>query len=101
MVTQPATVGPLRQVLAALDGGVHSLAEVSERTGLSRDVVDAAVEHLVRLGRLEARALAIGCPDAGCGSCASGGTDGSAGCGAAGPSRLRSGPVLVTLSVRP
>ncbi|MCA1780880.1 MAG: FeoC-like transcriptional regulator [Dermatophilaceae bacterium] len=99
-MTQPSTLGPLRQVLAALDAGAHSLAEVSERTGLSRDVVAAAVEHLVRLGRLEARTLAIGCPDAGCGSCASGGADGSAGCGAARPSRLRSGPALVALSVR-
>lgn len=101
MVTQPSTLGPLGQVLAALDAGAHSLAEVSGRTGLSRDVVDASVDHLVRVGRLEARTLTTGCPDAGCGSCASGCTDGSAGCGAAGPGRPRSDPTLVTISVRP
>ena len=100
MVTRSPTLGPVSRVLAALDDGAPSLAEVSARTGLPRDVVDAAVDHLVRLGRLEARTLAIGCPDSGCGSCASGRVDGSPGCGAAEAGRRRSGLVLVTLSVR-
>lgn len=92
--------GPLSAVLESFAAGVHSLADVAARTGLSRDTVDAAVEHLVRTGRLEARQLAIGCPDAGCGWCASGESDGAPGCGADGPSRQRSGPVLVALSLR-
>lgn len=92
--------GPLTAVLDAFAAGVHSVDEVVRHTGLSRDVVDAAVGHLVRAGRLEARELAIGCPTGGCGSCASGLTDGSAGCGSAVPSDRRSGPVLVTLSLK-
>lgn len=90
---------PLRAVLAALADGAPSRHALAESTGLPRDVVDAALEHLVRMGRVEARELAVGCPDGGCGSCASGQGD-APGCGAAGPSRARSGPVLVSLSVR-
>ena len=100
MVTHSPTLGPVSRVLAALEEGAPSLAEVSARTGLRRDVVDAAVDHLVRLGRLETRTLAIGCPGSGCGSCVSARVDGSPECGADGPSRRRSGPVLVALSVR-
>ncbi|MGN6330080.1 MAG: FeoC-like transcriptional regulator [Motilibacteraceae bacterium] len=92
--------GPLRAVLDAFDAGAASLADVAHRTGLDRDVVDAAVDHLVRLGRLSAQQLAVGCPPSGCGGCASGTADGAAGCGADGPSAVRSGPVLVALSVR-
>jgi hypothetical protein len=90
---------PLRSVLTAFEDGALSRAEVCDRTGLRRDVVDAAIEHLLRLGRLDARELAVGCPDGGCGTCASGHGD-SPGCGASGPSARRSGPVLVSLSVR-
>lgn len=90
---------PVTAVLAALQGGARSLAEVAERTGLGRDVVDAAITHLVRLGRLEAEELAIGCPSAGCGGCVSGTAEGTAGCGSSAPSTRRSGPVLVALRV--
>ena len=89
---------PLRTVLDAFDAGARSRAQVIERTGLPRDTVDAAVDHLVRAGRLEAKVLTSGCPTGGCGSCASGHDD-SPGCGAPGPSVARSGPVLVQLSV--
>ena len=91
---------PLKSVLAAFDAGAHSLDDVRRRTGLDRDVVDAAVAHLVRMGRLSAESISAGCPSGGCGSCASGAADGSAGCGAAGPSGARRGPVLVGLSLR-
>lgn len=90
---------PLRSVLGAFEDGARSRTEVCGRTGLRRDVVDAAIEHLLRIGRLDARELASGCPSGGCGSCASG-VDDSPGCGAAAPSPTRSGPVLVTLTVR-
>ncbi|MCH8612163.1 FeoC-like transcriptional regulator [Arsenicicoccus dermatophilus] len=99
-MTAPATAGPLRQVLAALQSGAGSLDQVARSTGLPRSSVDAAVDHLVRMGRVDARELATGCPDGGCGSCASGTADGASGCGSDGPSRGRSGPVLVQLSVR-
>ena len=92
--------GPLTAVLAAFEDGAATLAEVGERTGLPRDVVAGTVDHLVRLGRLDARNLAIGCPGGGCGSCASGTPEGAPGCGASGPSASRNGPVLVALSVR-
>lgn len=92
--------GPLSDVLAALQGGATSLTEVASVTGLSRGVVDAAVDHLVRLGRIDAKELSMGCPASGCGGCASGTADGRAGCGAATPSPLRRGSVLVSLTVR-
>jgi hypothetical protein len=93
------SAGPLRAVLSAFEDGASTLPDVARVTGLSRELVDAAVDHLVRMGRIDASELTIGCPDGGCGSCASG-SAGSAGCGAAGPSATRSGPVLVALTVR-
>lgn len=61
--------GPLRSVVGALDAGATTRRAVVEQTGLPRDVVDAAVEHLVRVGRLTASRLTAGCPREGCGSC--------------------------------
>ncbi len=91
---------PVSAVLEAFEAGAHSLDEIAGRCGLSRDVVDGAVDQLVRMGRLESKELALGCPSAGCGSCASGSSDGTAGCGATTPSAARTGPVLVTLRLR-
>jgi hypothetical protein len=93
------STSPLRSVLTAFEDGARSRTDVCDRTGLRRDVVDAAIEHLLRMGRLGAQELTVGCPDGGCGSCASGSGE-TPGCGAAGPSGRRSGPVLVSLSVR-
>lgn len=90
---------PLRSVLDAFDAGARSRADIARHTGLRPGTVDAAIEHLVRMGRLEARSLTSGCPGGGCGSCASG-VDDAPGCGAVAPSPARSGPVLVQLSVR-
>jgi hypothetical protein len=91
---------PLRSVLSAFEGGASTLDDVRRRTGLDREVVEAAVDHLVRMGRISATSIASGCPDGGCGSCASGSQDGAPGCGSAGPSAARRGPVLVGLSLR-
>lgn len=93
-------VRPLHAVMAAFEEGATSLHDIALRTSLSPDVVNASVEHLVRIGRLDAKELSMGCPSGGCGSCASGLPDGHAGCGSAGPSTARTGPVLVALSVR-
>lgn len=90
--------GPLRAVLAAFENGAASLDDVSATTGLRRDVVDAAVAHLVRIGRLTSESLAGGCPSGGCGGCPSGGSSAGA-CGTPRAARP-SGPVLVTLSRR-
>lgn len=91
--------GPLRGVLDALEAGASSIDEVATRTSLSRDVVSASIDHLVRMGRLSVETMAFGCPGGGCGSCASGSGD-APGCGAAGPSVGRQGPVLVTIRTR-
>lgn len=99
-VVRPQTARPLSSVLGAFRDGATSLADIAERTGLSMDVVQASVDHLVAMGRIEAKQLASGCPSGGCASCASGHADGTAGCGASGPSAGRRGPVLVQLSLR-
>lgn len=91
---------PLTAVLAAFTAGAASLTEVEGRTGLSHDVVNAAVDHLVRAGRLEATSLSAGCPSGGCGGCAFAASDGSAGCATGAPTPGRRGPGLVALSVR-
>ena len=93
-----STAAPLTAVLQAFEAGCGTLDEVARSTSLDRDVVGAAVEHLVRIGRLHAGVLFVGCPDGGCGSCASGAGD-APGCGSTGPSEARSGPVLVALSL--
>lgn len=85
---------PLRDVLSALEAGSGTLDAVARRTGLARDVVAAAADHLVRLGRVNASVLAAGCGSGACGSCPSG-SGGTPGCG-----RPPQGPVLVALSVR-
>ncbi|MGN6608625.1 MAG: FeoC-like transcriptional regulator [Jatrophihabitans sp.] len=89
---------PLRSVLDAIADGARSRHDLVTRTGLPLDVVDAAVEHLVRIGRLESTELAAGCPGGGCGSCASGVGD-TPGCGASGPSPVRSGRALVQIGL--
>lgn len=94
------TQRPLQAVLQAFTDGAGSLDDISRMTGLDRDVVSASVDHLRRMGRIEAKELSMGCPGGGCGSCASGRSDGTAGCGAAGPSTARRGPVLVQLGLR-
>ena len=92
---------PLSAVLNAFQAGAHSLPEIAQHTGLDADVVQAAVDHLTRTGRLVAKQLAVGCPSGGCAGCASGRPDGAPGCGAPGPSPRRSGPVLVQLALPP
>ncbi|MGL5406502.1 MAG: FeoC-like transcriptional regulator [Propionibacteriaceae bacterium] len=62
---------PLHAILAAFDQGALSLADVAERTHLSDDVVRAGVDHLVRLGRLDAKEISNACPSGGCRSCGS------------------------------
>jgi hypothetical protein len=65
-------VTPLRAVLGAVEDGVTTRKAIVIRTGLDPDVVDAAVEHLVRLGRVSSPELRTGCPIGGCGGCGTG-----------------------------
>lgn len=86
--------GPLSLVLTEISEGTPTLAEISRRTGLSDDVVRAAVDHLVRAGRITSSELSLGCPTGGCGTCPS-----SAGCAL--PQKLgarRPGLVSLTLA---
>ncbi|MDQ1288165.1 MAG: hypothetical protein QG622_1730 [Actinomycetota bacterium] len=91
-MTRPA---PLSAVLAELTAGAPTLDEVARRTGLDRDLVEAAVAHLVRLGRVDSSELSTACPDSACGGCP------VSACGARGaPASPGRRPVLVALSVR-
>lgn len=99
-MTETAQVRPLHAILAAFEEGATSVADLVARTTLDEQTVRAGLDHLVRMGRVDARTLAAGCPSGGCGSCASGTRDGEPGCGASAPSLTRQGPVLVTLSLR-
>ncbi len=61
--------GPLRAVLAAVNSGAVTVADIALRTGLDRDVVAAAVQHLIRAGRIGTAALSSGCPASACAGC--------------------------------
>ena len=77
------SAGPLRLVLAAVDDGALTVAEIHGHTGLSTDMIRSSLEHLERMGQLSAEPIAVGCPPAGCGTCAT---------------ACATGPVLVGLS---
>lgn len=79
VVAARPTPRPLTAVLDALDDGLVALPAVARRTGLPLDVVRAAADQLVRLGRVQQCPLSIGCAAGGCGACPKA-TD--AGCGA-------------------
>jgi hypothetical protein len=85
--------GPLHLVLAEIAAGTPTLTEVARRTGLTDDVVHAAIDHLVRAGRITSTALSLGCPTGGCGTCPS-----SAGCSRP-PAQGARRPGLVSLSL--
>ncbi|MBK7723300.1 MAG: hypothetical protein IPI32_14045 [Austwickia sp.] len=70
---------PLAAVLAAFEDGAVSTAEVRLRTGLDEQVVAAALEHLIRMGRLQRAVVDLGCTDQGCESCPASGAGASCG----------------------
>jgi hypothetical protein len=82
-------LGPVRAVLDQIGAGTPTLAEIARNTGLDESLVRAAVDHLIRTGRIDSNRLPIGCPPGGCGGCAV-----ASDCGV--PS---SRPTLVTLSL--
>lgn len=93
--------GPLTTVLAEMQAGAPTVAEIVRRSGLEDSVVRAAVDHLVRSGRVESRELSMGCPASGCGGCASATDDGAPGCGLPSPvPGRRAGLVTLTLTRR-
>jgi len=93
--------GPLTIVLAEMRAGTPTVAEIVRRSGLEDSVVRAAVDHLVRSGRVESRELSMGCPASGCGGCAAATDDGAPGCGLPSPvPGRRAGLVTLTLTRR-
>ncbi len=93
--------GPLSTVLAELAAGTPTVAEMVRRSGLDESVLRAAIDHLVREGRVDARELSMGCPDSGCGGCASATAAGTPGCGLAAPvPGRRAGLVTLALTRR-
>ena len=92
--------GPLSTVLAELEAGTPTIAEMVRRSGLAESVLRAAVDHLVRSGRVQSKELSMGCPESGCGGCASA-SDGANGCGLGTPvPGRRAGLVTLTLTRR-
>jgi hypothetical protein len=55
---------------ALADPATRSVSDLVAATGLTRDLVDAGLEHLLFTGELRAEPLASGCPAAACGTCA-------------------------------
>lgn len=98
-----AAASPLSAVLKAIESGAGSVDVIASRTGMSSDTVQASLDHLRRMGRLDARELAMGCPGGGCASCAMSHGDGTPGCGSGGCVVPGSGPrrpVLIELTLR-
>ncbi len=89
--------GPLSVVLHEMESGTATVADMAKHSGLAESVVRAAVDHLVRAGRIDSRELSMGCPPSGCGGCASASPDG----GCERPSTPIAGrrPGLVTLTL--
>ena len=85
--------GPLTAVLSAVEGGATTRPAIAARTGLDPDVVDAAVEHLLRVGRIATPTLRTSCPDGGCHGCGS-----VTGAGCSPPAAV--GPTPVTVRTR-
>lgn len=66
--------GPLSAVLAEVSAGTPTVVEMSRHTGLAEGLIRAALDHLIRTGRLGSHELPIGCPSTGCGGCSSAGS---------------------------
>jgi hypothetical protein len=68
-IETPMVKSPLRAVLTQIAQGTPTLAAMARNTGLSPDVLRAALDHLIRIGRVDAQALG-GCAGEGCSGCA-------------------------------
>lgn len=63
----PPTGAPLRAIMSAIEAGATTRLAIAGATGLRQDVVDAGVEHLLRMGL--AHGLDAGCTSGSCTSC--------------------------------
>ena len=57
---------PLSAVLDAVTAGARTVPLISLRTGLSADLIRASLDHLIRLGHLDAGTLCGVCPGGKC-----------------------------------
>jgi len=92
-----APTRPLTAVVAAIRAGSGTIADLERATGMPRDVVEAVVDHLGRLGRLMSEPVQLGCPATGCGSCF---LSSEAGRSCPGPGSPRPGSGAVLMSLR-
>ncbi|MCS6712378.1 winged helix-turn-helix transcriptional regulator [Brachybacterium sp. EF45031] len=72
--------GPLAKVTDALRHGSTTPAAIARTSGLSLSTVEASLDHLERMGRIDRAVMASACPTGGCGSCTLG-ADGGPACG--------------------
>jgi hypothetical protein len=70
--------GRLGAVLEAVRAGARTPAQVSLRCAMPLDLVELALDQLVRAGALRAESIGGGCPTGSCDSC-------DTGCDTAGP----------------
>ena len=61
--------GPLSLVMEACENDVRSVQAIARTTWLSLGVVGAAVDHLVRSGRVQMMPMVSGCTPGACGAC--------------------------------
>jgi hypothetical protein len=88
--------GPLQQVLEQITVGAPTVAEITRRTGLRPAIVHAAIDHLVRTGRIDSTELSLGCPTGGCGGCPAAGN----GCSIPPTGQRGRRPGLVSITLR-
>ncbi|MDQ5973640.1 MAG: hypothetical protein QG661_849 [Actinomycetota bacterium] len=87
-------MSPLSATLSAIEQGATTRGAIAQRTGLDPDVVDAAVEHLLRIGKATSPSLKTACPSGGCSGC---GSPTGSGCA----TTAAPGPVAVTIRPAP
>lgn len=61
--------GPLQAVWSAVARGVTTRVELRRSLDFPDDVIDAALDHLVRSGQVAIQPLAVGLPTGNCGGC--------------------------------
>ncbi|MGV1028795.1 MAG: FeoC-like transcriptional regulator [Dermatophilaceae bacterium] len=86
--------------MLALQAGASSRTALGEQTGLDHELIDSALAHLIRMGRLRAEALGGGCPSQGCVSCPASRSDGLPTCLTGQPTTAHS-LVAIRLGSRP
>ena len=61
--------GPLAAVLSEIDAGTGTVSLMARHTGLNPEVLQTALDHLIRTGKVDVEQMPFGCPPAGCGAC--------------------------------